>query len=112
VQKIETEFSTSSTFSGHFWTVPAQSRKPTFRAARQKYNSAMLDSRINSDPAADFRFALDVMEEDSHLGLDDEFASKLRDILLRRINLADAALSCRRPVTPFRLPHEREKTFA
>jgi hypothetical protein len=52
------------------------------------------------------------MEEDSHLGLDDEFASKLRDILLRRINLADAALSCRRPVTPFRLPHEREKTFA
>jgi hypothetical protein len=51
---------------------------PAFRVARQKYNSAMLFS--NSDPAADFRFALEVMEEHSHLGLDDEFASKLRDV--------------------------------
>lgn len=31
-------------------------------------------------------FALEVMEEYSHLGLDDESASKLREILLRHID--------------------------
>jgi hypothetical protein len=75
--------------------------------ARQKYNCAMLDSKINSILATDFRFALDVMEEDSHLGLDDKFVGKLHDILLRRISLVDSALSCR-PSTPFHLPRERE----
>ncbi|MGA8743169.1 MAG: hypothetical protein WB561_18420 [Terracidiphilus sp.] len=35
------------------------------------------------------------MDEYSHLGLDDEYATKLRDILLRRIEEAEAALFVR-----------------
>jgi len=37
------------------------------------------------DAATELRYALDVMEEYSHLGLDDEFAGKLREILVKRI---------------------------
>lgn len=33
----------------------------------------------------DLRFALSVMEEHSHLGLDSEYASKLRSLMLRQI---------------------------
>ena len=40
---------------------------------------------------SEFRSALNVMEERSHLGLDDEFASKLKRILLRRIAEAEGA---------------------
>lgn len=36
----------------------------------------------------DLRYALDVMEECCHLGLDDRFAEKLRDILVRHIRNA------------------------
>jgi hypothetical protein len=46
----------------------------------------------NPDAATELRYALDVMEEYSHLGLDDEFASKLREILLKHIEEAEAAL--------------------
>lgn len=42
---------------------------------------------------SDLRYALEVMEESSHLGLDDEFARLLRGILRRRIDEACAALS-------------------
>lgn len=45
------------------------------------------------DAATELRYALDVMEEYSHLGLDDEFAGKLRDILVKRIEEAEGALS-------------------
>jgi len=51
--------------------------------------------------ATEFRYALDVMEEYSHLGLDDEYARKLRDILLRRIEKTETALSIR-PAQPVR----------
>jgi len=54
----------------------------------------MLDTTQNPDLATDLRYALDVMEEYSHLGLDDETASKLREILVRRINQAEDAVSC------------------
>jgi hypothetical protein len=54
----------------------------------------MLDTQTNSDPATDLRYALDVMEEYSHLGLDEEYASKLRDILQRHIREAEDAFSC------------------
>lgn len=54
-----------------------------------------------SDAAVELRYALEVMDEYSHLGLDDEYASKLRDILLRRIEEAEAALSVD-PVHPVR----------
>jgi hypothetical protein len=45
------------------------------------------------DTKSDLRYALDVMEEYSHLGLDDEYASKLREILARQIDNARAGLS-------------------
>jgi len=45
----------------------------------------MLDTKSKSDLVTDLRYALDVMEEYSHLGLDDEAASKLREILVRQI---------------------------
>ena len=41
----------------------------------------------------DLRFALTVMEEHSHLGLDAEFASKLRSLMLRRIAKTEVQLS-------------------
>lgn len=50
--------------------------------------------------ANELRFALDVMEENSHLGLDDEAANKLRSILLRRIKQAELTS---RPAEPVRL---------
>ena len=59
----------------------------------------------NPDLANELRYALDVMEEYSHLGLDNEAASKLRGILVRRINEAEAAVSCR-PADPVRFPLE------
>ena len=47
-------------------------------------------SDSNSTYAADLRFALDVMEEHSCLGLDREYASKLRSVMLRQIEQAEA----------------------
>lgn len=65
---------------------------------------------MNPDLAIELRYALDVMEEYSHLGLDDEAAGKLRNILQRRICEAEAALSCR-PIAPVSFPNS-EKVFA
>ena len=56
----------------------------------------------SSDAANELRYALDVMEEYSHLGLDDEYADKLRDILVRRIEEAEEAGSVE-PMHPVRL---------
>lgn len=36
------------------------------------YNEAIMVTTLNSDLATEFRYALDVMEKYSHLGLDDE----------------------------------------
>jgi hypothetical protein len=58
-----------------------------------------MDTVLNPDLANELRYALDVMEEYSHLGLDDEHASTLRGILERRI--ADAA-RCVSPAQPVR----------
>lgn len=63
----------------------------------------MLDSKSKSDLVTDLRYALDVMEEYSHLGLDDEAASKLREILIRQIGDAREDLSCC-PPSPVRFP--------
>jgi hypothetical protein len=62
-----------------------------------------MDTRPNPELVTELRFALDVMEENSHLGLDNEAAGKLRNILLRRIKEAETALSCR-PAAPVRFP--------
>jgi hypothetical protein len=45
----------------------------------------MLDTQTHSNSATDLRYALDVMEECTHLGLDDKFADKIRKILVRLI---------------------------
>ena len=60
--------------------------------------------------ANELRYALDVMEENSHLGLDDEAANRLRNILLRRIKQAETDVSAR-PAEPVRFP-AKEKAFA
>jgi hypothetical protein len=57
----------------------------------------------HSDAATDLHYALDVMEEYSHLGLDDDYTRKLRRILLRRIKEAEAGVSME-PTDPVRLP--------
>jgi hypothetical protein len=57
--------------------------------------------------ANELRFALDVMEENSHLGLDDESAKRLRNILLRRIKQAENEFSSH-PAEPVRLSAEEE----
>ena len=71
----------------------------------------MMYSAPNPDLVTELRYALGVMEEYSHLGLDSEAASKLRNILLRRISEAEAALSGR-PAAPVRFPGEEAKISA
>jgi len=61
-----------------------------------------MDTLVHPDLANELHYALDVMEEYSHLGLDDERASVLRNILRRRIAEAEAALSSR-PAAPARI---------
>ena len=53
--------------------------------------------------ASDLRYALDVLEEYSHLGLDDEYANKLREILERQLEETDPTVSCS-PAQPVRFP--------
>jgi hypothetical protein len=65
-------------------------------------NSALVD---------ELRYALDVMEEYSHLGLNDEGASKLRQILLPRIAEAEEALA-RRPAQPVYISAWKSKVSA
>ena len=60
-----------------------------------------MDTITRHDAASELRFALEVMDEYSHLGLDDEYAGKLRDILLRRIEEAEDAISVE-PAYPVR----------
>ena len=70
-----------------------------------------MNTSVNSQLAEELRFALDVMEEYSHLGLDDESASRIRRILLRRINEAEVSRSTR-PAAPVRFPISEEKVLA
>jgi hypothetical protein len=76
-----------------------------------EYNRAMTYSIPNPDVVTELRYALDVMEEYSHLGLDNEAADKLRRILLRRIDEAEGAISCR-PAAPVRFPLAEAKISA
>ena len=46
----------------------------------------------------DLRFALAIMDEYSHLGLDSEHASKLRTLMLEQIAKAEEALRDRRTI--------------
>lgn len=65
----------------------------------------------NPDLVNELRYALDVMEEYSHLGLDNESAGRLRSILVRRINEAEAAVSSR-PAASVRFAIEDAKVTA
>ena len=62
-----------------------------------------METTLKSDPAGELRFALDVLDEYSHLGLDDEYATRLREILERRISDAEESASCC-PAQPVRFP--------
>ena len=67
-----------------------------------------MDTTISqTELANDYRYALEVMEESDHLGLDDEHARLLHEILQRRIEEACDALSVK-PAEPVRLPMEAE----
>jgi hypothetical protein len=70
----------------------------------------MFNSPPNPDLVNELRYALSVMEEHAHLGLDDEAAGKLRTILLRRIQEVEAAASVR-AAAPVPFP-VKEKAFA
>lgn len=70
-----------------------------------------MDSPVNPNLASELRYALDVMEEYSHLGLDDQAAGTLRTILQRRIREAEANVSSR-PAAPVRFPAEPKKVLA
>ena len=59
----------------------------------------------------DLRYALEVMEANSHLGLDDEAAGKLRSILVRRIREAEKTPAGHR-TTPVCFPVTAEKILA
>lgn len=62
-----------------------------------------METIATSEYVSDLRYALEVMEESSHLGLDDERARLLHDILQRRIDEACAAFSLK-PASPMRIP--------
>jgi hypothetical protein len=62
----------------------------------------MTETLSKSELVSDLRYALEVMEESSHLGLDDEHARLLHEILQRRIDEACAAFSVK-AAAPFRI---------
>jgi len=66
-----------------------------------------MQTRSLSDHAGDLRYALQVLDEYSHLGLDDEHANKLREILERQLNERDECSSCP-PAQPIRFPSPSE----
>lgn len=62
-----------------------------------------METATHSDPTVELRYALEVLEEYCHLGLDDAYAMKLRGILERQITEAEEAPSCC-PANPIRFP--------
>jgi len=56
----------------------------------------MFDERLPS-LIDDYRFALQVLQERSNLGLDSEYASKIRSVILEQIERGEAALNRHHP---------------
>ncbi len=52
-----------------------------------------MDDRTGIATPASLRFVLNVLEENSHLGLDDEMAERMRKIIVRRIAVAEDSLA-------------------
>jgi hypothetical protein len=67
----------------------------------------MYDAR-NAVIAEDLRFALDVLQESSHLGLDSEHSSRLRELIQKQIKWREATLN-RRPQIAETPKHELEE---
>jgi hypothetical protein len=57
----------------------------------------------------DLRFAIGVMDEYSHLGLDSNYASKLRSLMLQQIARVEEAQRCGPAVA---IQHDEEKATA
>jgi hypothetical protein len=57
----------------------------------------MYDAR-NPQIANDLRFALDVLQESSHLGLDSEYTSKLQALIQTQIRRREATRDPRLPI--------------
>lgn len=70
-----------------------------------------MEVTLIADPLTDLRYALEVMEANSHLGLEDEFAGKLRSILVRRIREAEKT-QAGHLAAPVRFPIVAEKVPA
>jgi len=54
----------------------------------------MIETLSPADMTGDLRYALAVLDEYQHLGLDAEHAEKLRNILIRRIGETNESDSC------------------
>jgi len=66
------------------------------------YNFGQMDDLRNLGLLTELRYALDVLEERSHLGLDEEGASTVRRILLRQIaKTTDTPAPQSAPAAPF-----------
>jgi hypothetical protein len=89
---------------------PPRSRrkKPIEQRSGPGCNRAVSCSAANADLVIERRYARDVMEESSHLGLDDESAGQLRSSPVCRISKAEEALSGR-PVDPVRFLRSGEE---
>ena len=70
---------------------------------------AMIETLSPADIASDLRYALDVLDDYEHLGLDAEYATKLRRILIRRIEETGGIESCC-PAQPVRFPVSAESS--
>jgi hypothetical protein len=76
-----------------------QFRQPVASNPENWIPMPLLDNCVLID---DLRFAIDVMDEYSHLGLDSEYALKLRTLMQRQIAKAEEALNCRSALHAFR----------
>jgi hypothetical protein len=72
---------------------------PTEPSVQHQVELMAMIGEPNPALVRELRFALEVMDECSHLGLDDEVARNLRGILLRQIAKAEDALASR-PADP------------
>lgn len=62
-----------------------------------------MENHLNLVFETELRYVLNVMEERSHLGLDNETADKLKQILVRRITEAEDSLKIRLTSAELRL---------
>ena len=65
----------------------------------------MIETLSRADATSDLRYALEVLDEYEHSGLDAEHANKLRNILVRRIVETCESASCC-PAQPIHWPND------